>query len=168
MLLVVERFLPAPIHRALLPLAFRVRHGWRKWRKAEFSGCCVVISNLSGGVLLLRHSYGPKVWALPGGGIGKGEDPADAARREVQEELGMKLGRLDVLGTIKEQVSGSLHTAHLFAAVCDARPKPDNREIVEARFFPTHSLPEPLGRITRQRINIWRERTLGGIQSSDS
>lgn len=128
----------------------------------------MVISNLSGGVLLLRHSYGPKVWALPGGGIDKNEDPADAARREVREELGVTLGKMEAIAVIEEEVSGSLHTAHLFAAICDARPKPDNREIVEARFFPTHSLPEPLGRITRQRLDIWRERTLRGNQSNES
>ncbi len=168
MLHLIERLLPAPIHRALLPIAFRIRHRWRRWRKAELAGCCVIISNLSGGVLLLRHSYGPRVWALPGGGMGKGEDPEDAARREVREELGITLGKLQSLGIIEEEVSGSRHIAHLFVATCDARPKPDNREVIEARFFPTHSLPEPLGRITRQRIDIWRQRTMVCGQSSDS
>ena len=168
MLHVIEKLLPAPLHRALLPLAFRIRHRWRRWRKAELAGCCVVISDLAGGVLLLRHSYGPQVWALPGGGIGKGEDPQHAARREVQEELGMKLGKLHDLGTIQEEVSGSLHTAYLFAATCDARPKPDKREVVDARFFPTHSRPEPLGRITRQRLDIWRKHEMGSSHSKES
>ncbi len=118
--------------------------------------------------MLLRHSYGPKVWALPGGGIDRGEDPKDAARREVQEELGLKLQTLRDLGTIEEEVSGSHHTAHLFAATCNDRPSPDKREVVEARFFPTHSLPEPLGRITRQRIEIWRQMGMGNTQSSES
>jgi len=27
-------FLPAPLHRALLPLAHILRHRWRRWRKA--------------------------------------------------------------------------------------------------------------------------------------
>lgn len=154
----IEKLLPAPLHRALLPFAFNARHRWRRWRKVKLAGCCVVISNLSGGVLLLRHSYGPKVWALPGGGIERGEDPENAARREVQEELGMTLGAMQSIGVVEEEVSGSQHTAHLFAAICDARPRPDKREVVEARFFPPHSLPEPLGRITRARIEMWRKR----------
>jgi hypothetical protein len=61
--------LPAPIHRALLPLAHGLRHRWRKWRGVRLRGCSVVITYAAGDVLLLRHSYGPELWALPGGGI---------------------------------------------------------------------------------------------------
>ena len=122
------------------------------------AGCCVVISNLNGDVLLLRHSYGPDVWALPGGGIDRGEDPEVAARREVLEELGLTLSQMTKIAELEEEVSGSAHTAHLFAATCNARPQPDGREVVDARFFPSHSLPEPLGRITRARIEVWRAR----------
>lgn len=166
MLHLIEKLLPAPLHRALLPLAFRIRHSWRKWRKADLEGCCVVISNLSGGVLLLRHSYGPKVWSLPGGGIDRGEDPETAVRREVEEELGMTLEKVELLTVTEEQVSGSSHKAYLFASTSSARPKPDQREVIEARFFPSHSLPEPLGRITRARIDLWRKR--GGQKTSHS
>lgn len=158
--------LPASIHRAVLPLAFRVRHLWRRWRRVPIAGVSVIITNLGGDVLLLKHSYGPKVWGLPGGGLKPGEDPQEAARREVREELGVDLARIEALGMIEEELSGSPHTAHLFAATCDQRPKPDAREIIEARFFPSHSLPEPLGRVTRARIDAWRLR--GTRQTTDS
>lgn len=158
MLHLITRLLPAPLHRALLPLAHRVRHRWRKLRGVPFSGVSVVITDLSGEVLLLRHSYGPKVWALPGGGMDAGEEPEAAARREVREELGIELGALTAIGTLEEQLSGSPHTAHLFAATCNAWPVPDLREVVDARFFPSHSLPEPLGEVTRRRLAAWRER----------
>lgn len=150
--------IPAALHRALLPLAHRLRHRWRRWRKAPIAGVSVVITNLTGDVLLLKHSYGPDVWSLPGGGIGRGEDPLAAARREVREELGVELARIEAIGTLDEVLSGSPHTAHLFAGVCDQRPQPDGREVIEARFFPSHSLPEPLGRTTRARIAVWRAR----------
>ncbi len=153
--------IPAALHRALLPLAFVLRHRWRRWRRTPIAGCSVVITNLAGDVLLLRHSYGPDVWALPGGGLKPGEDPAEAARREVREELAIDLPRLEPIGIIEEELSGSPHTAHLFGAVCDARPRPDRREILEARFFPTHSLPEPLGSVTRARIAAWKARGRG-------
>lgn len=153
--------LPASLHRALLPLAHRVRHVWRRWRKAPIAGVSVIVTNLSGDVLLLKHSYGPDVWSLPGGGLGRGEDPLEAARREVREELGLELPRIEAIGTLEEELSGSPHTAHLFAATCDRQPRPDGREVVLARFFPSHSLPEPLGRHTRARIAAWRARGLG-------
>ncbi|OBV11626.1 NUDIX domain-containing protein [Erythrobacter dokdonensis] len=154
----MTRFLPAPLHRALLPLAHLVRHHWRRWRKTPIAGVSVVITNLGGDVLLLKHSYGPEVWGLPGGGLAAGEDPETAARREVREELGIELARIIVVTTLEEELSGSPHTAYLFAATCDQRPRPDGREVVEARFFPSHSLPEPLGETTRARIDAWRRR----------
>ena len=154
-------WLPAPLHRALLPLAHSVRHNWRRWRRAPIAGVSVVITNLGGDVLLLKHSYGPDVWGLPGGGLGRGEDPAAAALREVHEELGITLTRIDPVAVIEEVISGAPHTAHVFAAVCDQHPRPDGREITEARFFPSHSLPEPLGRITRVRIDAWKARGKG-------
>jgi 8-oxo-dGTP pyrophosphatase MutT (NUDIX family) len=153
--------LPASLHRALLPMAHLVRHRWRRWRKRPIAGVSVIVTNLSGDVLLLKHSYGPDVWGLPGGGLAPGEDPLAAARREVREELGVELSRIEPIGTLEEVLSGSPHTAYLFAATCDQRPRPDGREVLEARFFPSHSLPEPLGRHTRARIAAWRARGVG-------
>lgn len=154
----MPQILPAPLHRALLPLAHVMRHRWRRWRKAPIAGVSVIVTNLAGDVLLLKHSYGPAVWALPGGGLARSEDPLDAARREVREELGIELARIDALCTLDEVLSGSPHTAHIFTGVCDQQPRPDGREVVEARFFPSHSLPEPLARTTRARIEAWRAR----------
>jgi ADP-ribose pyrophosphatase YjhB (NUDIX family) len=163
----IERLLPRALHRALLPIAHRVRHRWRIWRGVPIAGVSVVITNLSGDVLLLRHSYGPDVWALPGGGLKPGEDPADCARREIAEELGIELANLQPLRVLEEELSGSPHKAHLFTGVCDSRPVPDQREVVEARFFPSHSLPEPLGEVTRRRISAWKARGISN-QSSDN
>lgn len=150
--------LPASLHRLALPLAHRIRHRWRRWRGRPIAGVSVIITNLAGDVLLLKHSYGPDVWGLPGGGLARDEDPAAAARREVREELGIELARIEAIGTIEEELSGSPHTAHLFTATCDRQPRPDRREILEARFFPSHSLPEPLGTTTRARIAAWKAR----------
>ncbi|MGY6551348.1 MAG: NUDIX domain-containing protein [Erythrobacter sp.] len=149
--------LPAALHRALLPLAHSVRHHWRRWRKAPIAGVNVIITNRAGEVLLLRHSYGADVWALPGGGMGRGEDPQAAARREMREELDLALGTLERLAVIEEVISGSPHTAHLFAATTDAAPRPDGREIIEARFFAANDLPRQLGRTTAARLALWRE-----------
>ena len=152
------RLIPKPLHRAIMPLAHRTRHVVRRLRKKPIAGCSVVITDLQGAILLLQTSYGPRVWTLPGGGIGRGETPEQAARREVQEEVGIALRNITALGVIEEEISGSPHTAHLFCATADVRPVADQREIVEARFFPPHSLPEPLGHLTRSRLALYRER----------
>lgn len=150
-------WLPAPLHRAVLPLVHSLRHMWRHWRKTPLAGVSVILANTVGEVLLLRHSYGPDVWALAGGGMGPREDPQAAARREVREELGLVLDRLELVAVIEEVISGSPHTAHIFVAISDAPPRPDGREILEARFFAADALPADLGRTTAARLAIWRE-----------
>ena len=155
------RLIPAPLHRLALPIAHRVRHHWRGIVKTPLVGCNIVISDLEGSVLLLRHSYGPKVWCLPGGGVGRREDPIDAARREVREELQIKLESIKLVTELQETISGSPHTTYLFAATTDQRPRADRREILEARFFPRHSLPQPQGDMTQARLDAWRAATKG-------
>jgi len=61
------------------------------------------------------------------------------------------------VGEIEEELSNAPHRAHLFAGVVDAVPKVDGREVVEARFFPVHSLPEPLSPRTRTRLALWQD-----------
>jgi 8-oxo-dGTP pyrophosphatase MutT (NUDIX family) len=55
-------------------------------------------------VLLLRggdpQRPGPAVWHTPGGGIDPGEQPQDAARRELVEEIGLVVSRASELGAV--------------------------------------------------------------------
>ncbi|MCU0948431.1 MAG: NUDIX domain-containing protein [Porphyrobacter sp.] len=153
----MPHWLPAPVHRAALPLAHELRHRWRRWRKAPIAGSSVILTNSAGEVLLLRHSYGPPVWALPGGGLARDEDPLEGARREVFEELGLTLGDMVPIAVIEEVISGSPHTAHVFAATTAAAPRPDGREIIAAQFFAPDALPPDIGRTTAARLAIWQE-----------
>lgn len=50
-------------------------------------GACALVER-DGKVLLARHSYVPG-WLLPGGGVGRGEPPAEAILRELKEEIGL-------------------------------------------------------------------------------
>src|SRR4051794_21636317 len=46
-------------------------------------------------------------WALPGGRLDPGESPLDAALRELDEELGLRLGPESVIGWLDDYVSRS-------------------------------------------------------------
>jgi len=150
------RLIPAPLHRIALRWGHRVRHRWRRLTGHPLAGVSVVVTDLEGRLLLVRHSYGPSAWALPGGGMRKGEAAEAAARREVIEEVGCTLDSASVIATIEETLSGAPHTAYLVEGRTLDRPRPDKREVVEARFFPRHSLPEPQTALTRARIAAWK------------
>ena len=75
----------------------------QRTRVAAYGWC-----EADGAVLLARIAPGyidTGLWTLPGGGIDFGEDPADAARREVEEETGLRVTLRDVLG-IRSEVLG--------------------------------------------------------------
>jgi hypothetical protein len=71
--------------------------------------------------------------------------------------LGIELATLDCVAVFKEVISGSPHTAHLFAGVTTEPSRPDGREIIEARYFLPDALPEKLGGVTTARLAIWQD-----------
>lgn len=157
MLRLIERALPAPVHCVALRIAYRLRHRWRQLRRTPIAGVNVIVTDLQGAVLLLRHSYGPDHWHLPGGGIDRSESPEDAARRELAEELAIEVGRLKEIGRLEGEISGSPHTLYVFTVTTDRRPRPDRREVIEARLFPSHSLPYPMAESARRALELARD-----------
>lgn len=144
------------IYRLALKIAHMLRHRWRRWRKVPLEGVTMIARNLHGDILLVRLSYADAGWSLPGGGANRGETMDAAAARELLEETGCAAGRLRLVGRLEETMSGSPHTAHIFTCITEDQPRPDGREVLEARFFPPHSLPHPMTPRTQSRLALWR------------
>src|SRR5947209_6476105 len=96
-----------------------------------------VIERADGRVLLIRHLY-RKRWGVPGGLLQRSESAADAARREVREEVGIDI---ELIGEAAVNVDAEPRRIDI---VFRARPvddthadrvKPSSVEVLEARWF---------------------------------
>lgn len=107
-------------------------------------------------MLLVRHTYGPRNWELPGGGSEDGEDLRTTARREFREETGVDVdvGRLTGLYLEPAHPDGPfVHGVfRLDWSPDDGVPVPASPEVDAAEFWPVDALPRPLSSFTEQRI----------------
>ncbi len=157
MLRLILHLIPAPLHRQFYRQAHSARSLWWRLTKPTVEGAAVIATDLNDQLLLIRMSYGSGGWNIPTGGVKKGEDPALAASRELLEETGCEAHSLTLLGVQRETLHGADNAVHVFAAKVSGNPRADMREVVEARFFPMHSLPEPLTKTTLRRLELYRE-----------
>jgi 8-oxo-dGTP pyrophosphatase MutT (NUDIX family) len=93
-------------------------------------------------VLLVRHTYGPPRWDLPGGAVRRRERPETTARREMHEELGVTIDDWALLGEVWADSYHCRDTLHCFTAELQ-RPEFvfDRAELAAARWFPRAELP---------------------------
>lgn len=167
MLRLIHRLVPAPLHRLALGVADPLRRmAWRVVRP-RLRSVSVIAAAPGDRILLIRHSYGSGQWTFPGGGIKRNEAPEAAARRELREEASCELDGLHLVAEFEENVSGARSATWVFAGNLLSNPVADGREVIEARLFPLHSLPEPLGPLTRTRLDLWRQ-WRGGTGSQQS
>lgn len=112
----LERFLGSPLHLGLLP-------GPPGHRFAN-----VVLVNRDGALLMQerdeRPVLDPECWGLPGGHVEDGEELEVAARREVEEETGVRLtaGLEHWLDAPVHHVAyGTIDLVHVYVAAVDLR-----------------------------------------------
>ena len=76
-------------------------------------------------VLAVKNWHGPRTWILPGGGVGRNEDPAQAVIREIHEELGLILepAAVQYLGLHVSSELGVMVKYHLYSLDLSSLPK---------------------------------------------
>jgi 8-oxo-dGTP pyrophosphatase MutT (NUDIX family) len=94
------------------------------------------------GFLLTRRARGLRShggqWALPGGRCDEGETPVQAALRELDEELGLRLGNDDVLGILDDYPtrSGYLITPVVVWSGDNSVIRPNPAEVASVHHIP--------------------------------
>lgn len=118
----------------------------------------VLISDGHGRVLLLDHVLRPfSGWGLPGGFVHHGEQPFDAIRREVREEVALELADLSLA---RVRTIGR-HVEVLFTAVAEGVPQINSREIIAFGWFSPDELNEKVSLALREVISdIFRNETI--------
>ena len=102
-----------------------------------------VITDERGRVLLLNHVFRTgSGWGIPGGFMEKGEQPEEAIRRELREEIGLELERAEIafVRTLKKPSQVEI----IFR--CRARGKTESQsiEIKSAEWFALDQFPKGL------------------------
>lgn len=122
-------------------------------------GAICVVERPDGHLLLVRQSYRRDGWGFPGGLLRRREEPPDAARRELREELGIdvELSGLPVvvIDTAMRRID-VVFNARLAEASALPERTAHSPEIADARWFPADSLPALLPEATAALIQLGR------------
>lgn len=123
--------------------------------RPETTGVRCLITN-GQRVLLIQHSYGPRSWSVPGGGVKSQESFLDAAKRETFEEVGITVSNMENLGQVfydKERKKDTIWIFHTEVISTDFTI--DNVEIINAQWFPFDELPLDSSPLLKQFLSLY-------------
>lgn len=88
-----------------------------------------------------RHQTMPMKWEFPGGKIEEGEQPRDALRRELEEELGIDATIGEEIARIKHEYRGGSSVELRFYLVQEYRGEIENRIFKDLQWSEPQNLP---------------------------
>ncbi|HEX6190651.1 MAG TPA: NUDIX domain-containing protein [Pyrinomonadaceae bacterium] len=137
----IFRFLPGGFRRGL------VRLGQRRFTVTAGA----FVFDEQGRILLLEHEFRPDSrWGIPGGFLNQSEQPEEALRRELREEVALEVDDVQLLfaRTLARPRQVEIH----FACTTKGNPTPSSFEIRKAGWFAPDALPDDLSRDQRRMI----------------
>ena len=144
----LKRFLSALYRLAPGPLVNRAANFFQPHFTVTVAA---VVSDERGRVLLLKHSFrGGSGWGIPGGFLAKGEQPEEALRRELSEEVGIDAENI-VLALVRT-VADARQVQIIFRCGSRGEARPTSIEVKGCEWFDPGAMPSELARSQRAII----------------
>jgi NAD+ diphosphatase len=100
---------------------------------------------------LLKHLFrAGSGWGLPGGFIEPGEQPLEALKRELREEIGLEVDNLEIFAARSFKKPRQIEI--LFRGCANGSVQPQSVEVERAGWFSLTSLPTGLPRDQRRLV----------------
>lgn len=122
-----------------------------------------IILDDEGRILLLKHVFRPgSGWGVPGGFINPNEDPEEALRRELHEEIGLEIDSAQIV--LARTLTSLRQVELIFRCSTSQEPKPTSVEIAKVEWFALNDLPAGLSSDMRglistvladERASVW-------------
>ena len=110
-----------------------------------------IIFNQAGEVLLLKHRFrAGSGWGMPGGFLERGEQPIDALRRELREELDLEVNDVEIFTARSFRKPKQVEI--LFRGRAEGPITPRTMEVERSEWFSLDALPEGLPRDQKRLV----------------